>query len=112
MSELIKHENGSHSFSIPKSAVEKLGSRLVLINLDRIKNYFETMVKHYPVKAENLPVLKDYVNIQSKTLPNTYVVCSETDFKEFVDGIKNNVDLITRSDYLANNKINSYHFEV
>lgn len=109
MSKLIKHENGNHSFYLKEEVVQELGHKLVLVNPERIKRIFDTMVKHYPVQSDSLPTLDKLINIDSETLPNHYAVCSQESFDLFIKEL-NDIDLITKNDFLVNNKINSYHF--
>lgn len=109
MSKLIKHESGKHSFYINENVIQELGHRLVLVNPEAINRIFDTMVKHYPVKSDELPKFDKLINIESETLPNHYAVCSQDDFDLFIKEL-NKTDLITKNDFLINHKINSYSF--
>lgn len=108
---MINHTNQGHTISFPNSVVETCGNKLVLVNPPAIKELFDAMVQHYPVKHESLPTLKT-TNITSETLPETYAVCSSDSFKHFISELRNSVDLITLNDFLAQNKIGSYEFDL
>ena len=109
---MITHTDGCITISLPNTTKEQLGTKLVLINPISINNLFSSMAEHYPVKLENLPDIPEFINIQSKQLPEHYAVVSQDSFSQFIMDLESSVDLITRNEFISKHKINSHSFDI
>lgn len=108
----LEFKSGGHTIYLPFNTTAKLGNKLTIVNPESIEKTFNTLVEHYPVKRESLPKLGTTLTYKSKTLPETYVVCSTHDFQQFIKTLKENVDLITINDFLKSYPINCFDFEL
>ncbi len=98
----IRQNNVNLSF--PDSVEEQFGKELALFNPVRIEKLYALIDEHTPNKIENLPKIPLY----ESALYNSeieYAITSMKYFKEFIQSLKDFVDLITLNDIIKRNPI-------
>lgn len=98
----IRQNNVNLSFS--DSVEEQFGKELALFNPVRIKKLYSLIEEHTPNKLENLPKIP----LHESALYNSeieYAITSMKYFKEFIQSLKDSVDLITLNDIIKRNPI-------
>lgn len=99
----ISQDNINLSFA--DSVEEQFGKELVLFNPTRIEKLYSLIEEHTPNKLENLPEIPahEVAMYKSEMEEAQYAITSQKYFKEFIQSLKDSVDLITLNDIIKRN---------
>lgn len=101
----ISQNNVNLSFA--DSVEEQFGKELALFNPTRIEKLYALIEEHTPNKLENLPKIPSHeaALYTTDTEEAQYAITSKKYFNEFIQSLKDSVDLITLNDVIKRNPI-------
>lgn len=104
---MITVTQNNSTLSFVDSVKNDFGKELALFNPDYIKKVYSLIDKHTPNKLENLPEMPLYepALYKSDSEEVQYGITSIKFFKEFIQSLKDSVDLITLNDIIKRNPI-------
>ena len=111
---MITITQNNATLSFVDSVKNDFGKELALFNPNYITKVYSLIDKHTPNKLENLPKipLHESALYKSESEEVQYGITSLKFFEEFIQSLKDSVDLITLNDIIKRNPIFCYPIQI